>query len=67
MKLRGLLFAIPCLALFSAVCATAPFGDPASVGKRTARAAQQPGKFRVYPSWEHDDYPIPPDANVAGE
>jgi Domain of unknown function (DUF4159) len=69
MKLRGLLFAIPCLALFSAVCATAPFGDPSGVGKRTGRVAQEPGKFREYPGWEYseNDLPIPPDANVPGE
>ena len=69
MKLRVLLFAIPCLALFSAVCATAPFGDPGSVGKRTGRAAQQPGKYREYPGWEYNDndLPMPPDANVPGE
>jgi hypothetical protein len=50
MKLRGFLFAIPCLALFSALCATAPFSELTTVGKRTARAAQQPGKFREYPA-----------------
>ena len=67
MKLRGLLFAIPCLALFSALCATAPFGDPAGVGKRSGRAAQQPGKFREYQAWEYNNFPMPPDANVPGE
>ena len=55
MKLRVLLFAIPCLALFSALCATAPFSDSTGVGKRTGRAAQQPGKFREYPGWEYND------------
>jgi len=67
MKLRALLFAIPSLALFSALCATAPFSDLTTVGKRTARAAQQPGKFREYPAWEYNDFPMPPDSNVPGE
>ena len=68
MKLRViLLFAIPCLALLSALCATAPFGDASNVGKRTGRAAQQPLAFREYPGWEYYGFPMPPDANVPGE
>ena len=41
--------------------------NPESVGKRTSRKEQQPGKFREYPAWEYNDYPIPPDYQVPGE
>lgn len=75
MKLRGVFFAIPpCLALFSAVCATVPLPDQenlpedaSKVGLRTSRKAQQPGKFREYPAWEYNNFPIPPDYQAPGE
>jgi hypothetical protein len=75
MRFRGYLFAIlPCLALFSAVCATVPLrdtengpGDANKVGQRTSRKAQTPGIFREYPAWEYNDFPIPEDASVPGE
>lgn len=75
MRLRGLLLAVlPSLALLSAVCATLPLPDQESlpndaskVGLRTSRKAQQPGKFREYPGWEYENFPIPPDYQVPGE
>ncbi len=75
MRLRGVLFAIvPSLVLLSAVQAMGPIpdprifpNDPSGVGKRTSRKAQEPGKFREYPAWEYNDYPIPTDFSVPGE
>ena len=75
MRLRGVLFAtLPGLVLLSAVCATVPLPDPeslpndaSSVGKRSSRKQQEPGKFREYPGWEYNDFPIPADYSVPGE
>ncbi|HMF75882.1 MAG TPA: DUF4159 domain-containing protein, partial [Bryobacteraceae bacterium] len=65
---------LPCLALFSAVCAAVRQPDPESlpddasqVGKRTSRKAQQAGVFREYPAWEYNDFPLPPDFKTPGE
>jgi Domain of unknown function (DUF4159) len=75
MRLRGVLLAIvPSLALLGAVCASVPLPDQellpldaSHIGKRTSRKEQQPGKFREYAGWEYDDFPVPPDWDVAGE
>ena len=45
----------------------APEAKPIDVGKRTTRAVQQPGKFREYPGWEYNDFPIPADFRIPGE
>ena len=44
-----------------------PYGDLASVGKRTTRADQQPRNFRQYPGWEYYDFPLPPDYDQPAE
>jgi hypothetical protein len=75
MRLRGvLLVALPSLLLLSAVSATLPLPDQemlpddvSTVGKRTSRKQQEPGRFREYPAWEYSNYPIPPDYGVQGE
>ena len=75
MLLRGVVIAIvPTLGLLSALWAAGPIpdwrqfpNDASAVGKRTSRQQQNPGRFREYPAWEYNDYPIPPDSNVPGE
>jgi hypothetical protein len=75
MCLRGVLLAtLPSFVLLSAVCATLPLAssdvqdeDAHSVGKRTTRKLQQPGKFREYFGWEYESFPLPPDYNAPGE
>lgn len=58
---RGSLSAtLASLVLFSAVWATGTNRD-------SSRAAQEPRPFRVYPGWEYEDYPVPPDYNVSSE
>lgn len=70
----ALLAIIPAFLLLSALPVTMPLPDQehlpndcSKVGKRTSRKDQQPGKFREYPGWEYENFPIPPDYNVPGE
>src|ERR1700685_330757 len=75
MLLRGVVIAIvPTLGLLSALWAAGPIpdwrqfpNDASAVGKRTSRQQQNPSKFREYPAWEYNDYPIPPDSSIPGE
>jgi hypothetical protein len=72
---RGVLIAtLPTLVLLSALWAAGPIpdwrrfpNDASGVGKRTSRKEQAPGKFREYPAWEYNDFPIPPDSQTPGE
>ncbi len=75
MLLRGVLVAmLPAFLLLSALWAAGPIpdwrqfpNDASMVGRRTSRKEQAPQKFREYPAWEYNNFPIPADAGVPGE
>ena len=75
MLLRGVLITtLPAFVLLSALWAEGPIpdlrqfpNDASMVGKRTPRKEQNPGKFREYPAWEYNNFPIPADSDVPGE
>ncbi len=75
MPLRcALLATLASLLLLGAVPAALPTPDqellptdPGSVGKRTTRKIQEPGRFRQYIGWEYESFPVPPDYELPGE